>query len=583
MSLLLVTTSFSVNKKADFEITPEEILSHISYLASDDLKGRKPGTAENKLAASYIRDQFKQYGLRLMGDNGFQYVDLVVGVELGQDNKLIINGINYKAEEDFIPISFTESDELSAEVVFVGYGFDIGKNNISWNDYEAVDVQDKWVMILTGHPVLTKRENPFEDYIAPRFKVLTAKDYGAKGVLFVDPDPKKSLTALAYDKVESTAGIPVIQIHQKLANAILKKQQADIDTIVKTINQCQCPVSFASDEKVYAKTDVNKKLIRSQNVVAMVEAPKSAHQNEFIVVGAHYDHLGMGGPGSGSRNPDTVVIHNGADDNASGVAGIIELAGKFQKNKKMLNRSVVFVAFTAEEMGLLGSSKFVQSDWMKRSDVKAMVNFDMIGRLNRDERSLLVGGSGTAVESENLLKQHAEKHRFTLKLSPEGYGPSDHAVFYSKNIPVFFISTGAHADYHTWKDDVEFIDPEGEKEVLDFAYDLIQELTQKGTVLTFKEAGPKERRSGHGYKITLGFMPDFAGGNIDGLRVEAISKGGPAEKAGMLNGDIIQAINGMKIGNIYDYMNRLKNLQSGDTITVDVLRNDKTVVLLVQL
>jgi aminopeptidase-like protein len=302
------------------------------------------------------------------------------------------------------------------------------------------------------------------------------------------------------------------------------------------------------------------------------------------VIGAHYDHLGTGGPGSNSRAIDTVAVHNGADDNASGVAGILALAEELSKNREQLSRSILFVAFDAEEMGLLGSKYFVEQFKDQLDQIEAMINFDMIGRFDPEAKPLLISGTGTSVESEQILNDLALGLDFQLSYSPEGYGASDHSSFYARDIPVFFITSGAHEDYHMPQDDADRLLYEGCAQIVDFAYDLVMVLANRNQPLTFQEAGPKERpRSGRGFKVTLGIMPDFASADNTGLRVDAVRKGGPAEAGGMLEGDVIIGLNGKSVTNIYDYMARLKELETGQTVSVEVIRNGEQQVLIVQL
>jgi hypothetical protein len=292
----------------------------------------------------------------------------------------------------------------------------------------------------------------------------------------------------------------------------------------------------------------------------------------------------MGGPESGSRWPDTLAVHNGADDNASGVAGLLELAQRLARSGDPLKRSIVIIAFDGEEMGLLGSKYFINNPLIDPKKIIAMFNFDMIGRLVADSGALVISGTGTAIESEQILKDHSGGLGYELKFSPEGYGASDQSSFYAENIPVFFFTTGAHEDYHTPDDDADRINYIGSKEVLDFAYNVIIDVDNRGQAITFREAGPKERPDyGRGFKVTLGIMPDFASTENNGLRVDGVRKGGPAEKGGILKGDVIITLNGKQVTNIYDYMNRLKELDRGQVISVDVLRKGVTVVLIIQL
>ena len=238
------------------------------------------------------------------------------------------------------------------------------------------------------------------------------------------------------------------------------------------------------------------------------------------MIGAHYDHLGMGGPGSGSRLMDSMAVHNGADDNASGVAGMLEMAAKLSKDRASLKRSIIFVAFDGEELGILGSKYFTEHPPVKLNTIMAMINFDMIGRLKDESPAIMIGGMGTAKESAGILDS-LDNGGIQLNYSLEGFGPSDHASFYAEDIPVYFFSTGAHEDYHTPDDDFDRINYAGEKGVLEIALQLVEELANRDTFLTFQEAGPKEQagRGGYRFKVTLGIMPDFAGTTTGGLGV----------------------------------------------------------------
>jgi Zn-dependent M28 family amino/carboxypeptidase len=325
---------------------------------------------------------------------------------------------------------------------------------------------------------------------------------------------------------------------------------------------------------------VKLKETTTRNVVAMLPGNDETLKDEYVVVGAHFDHLGMGGPGSGSRAIDTVAVHNGADDNASGVSAVIQLAEKLAGDKSN-KRSVLFVAFGAEEMGLLGSKAFTMKPPVETDKMVTMFNFDMIGRLKEDN-SLTISGTKTAEETEDLLNNLNPD--FTLAFTGEGIGPSDHASFYLQNIPVIYISTGAHPDYHTPQDDAELINFEGAQKVMSYSAALLDDVVNRAEKLTFQEAGSKFQRSRGGrFKVTLGVMPDFAGVEKRGMRVDAVSKGKPAYAAGMKKGDIIIAIDGKKVSNIYEYMDRLQKLEAGTTISVDILRDEKPIVLIVQL
>lgn len=564
------------------EITSDELQQHIGYLASDELEGRLPGTEGDRLAAEYIANEFRKAGIDLIAENGFQYFEVVTSVDAGDGNILSSGEQKVIIGKDFIPMSFSKNTEMTAEVVFAGYGFNVENDSMSWNDYHGLDISGKWVVILRGEPDEDNPDSPFAADAGLREKVLTAKDNGAGGVLFVSGpsfDKDDALMRMFYDKTTSDAGIPIFHVKRWFIDSLLGVPVAALEE--KIISQ-KAPHSFETQTGLHGVSDVVHQKVRTMNVVGMIRGNDPVLKDEIIVIGGHYDHLGMGGPGSGSREPDTEAVHNGADDNASGVAGIIEIAERIASNKDDLRRSVVIVAFGAEEMGLIGSKYFVENPVIDMDMVVSMFNFDMIGRLS-DERSIAIGGTGTSLETEDLLNKYLEAHNMKGSFSKEGFGPSDHASFYAVDIPVFFISTGAHQDYHTPRDDIEFINFEGEKAVSDLSFDLVMDVANKDAALTYQVAGAKSRSKGVQFKVTLGIVPDFANSENNGLGVGGVSSGGPAESAGMQKDDIIVALDGMEVTNIYDYMARLKKLEPGQIITVDVIRDGKKLVLLVQL
>lgn len=585
--LLLFTFTFSGFAQKQ-EITSKELSEYVTFLASDDLKGRKPGTPEIEIAAKYIRDHFRDSGLKLMEDNGFQWFEIVTDVTLGAGNSLTMKGATGTLNNDFIPLAFSGNGTVTEEVIFAGYGFDIETDGLRWNDFTSIQPKGKWVMVLRGDPEPDISDSKFIPFSDLRSKVLTLKDKGAAGVLFVSPvslEKDDKLMPLAPENNDITAGIPVIHITRNFANQLLSNRSVTIDSLEKQIIKTRYPAGFATGVVLSGTTDVVQQRHRTANVVALLPGSDPKLAGEYLVVGAHYDHLGMGGSGSGSRMPDTVAVHNGADDNASGTAMVMALARYFAKNSKESPRSIIFVAFSAEEMGLIGSKYFVNHSPVALSSIKAMFNFDMVGRFDKEKNSISVSGTGTSLESDSLLTLVGKPFPFQVVHSPDGYGPSDHAAFYSSNIPVFYFNTGVHTDYHTPFDDTDKLDFENQKLVADFSARVIQTVAQMEKPLTFKESGKKESsgRGGRRLKVTLGIMPDFAGTEKAGLRIDGVTKDGPADKGGMKKGDIITAMNGMKIENIYEYMSRLQKLKHGMTVNVEVLRDGKTEVLIIQL
>lgn len=581
---LILVIVVSCSGKFNPEITVGELKETIYYLASDSLQGRKAGEPGDSLAAWFIRNELENAGLQLLFEKGIQRFELVTSARLGDGNFLNVNADTFGVETDFSPYAFSANTDVEAPVVFAGYGLEVNRDTLQWNDFENIDVAGKWLLVLQGDPDLDNPQSPFVEFSSERAKALKASDKNAAGLILVAGtafSENDELSPLFFDKNVSRYSIPVIQVTRAVANKILSKTGFTIESLETAMKDENSFVSVETGVHVSGRVNVELEKTLSQNVAALLPGNDKNLKDEYVVVGAHYDHLGIGGQGSGSRALDTVAVHYGADDNASGVAAVIELAEKLAGEKKN-KRSIIFAAFGAEEMGLIGSKAFVNNPPVQTEKMVAMFNFDMIGRLDSVSNALSIGGTQTATESEEILNKLNTD--FKLAFSGEGVGPSDHASFYLQNIPVFFISTGAHSDYHTPNDNAESINYSGMKKVTEFSYLLIQEIASRDSVLTFQEAGAKFQRSRGGrFKVSLGIMPDYAGLEDRGLRIDAVTKGKPADLGGLKKGDIITAIDGKKVGNIYDYMNRLQSLEAGQTISVDIIRDEKETVVIIQL
>jgi Predicted aminopeptidases len=588
VSIVLMATlaSCQSTKLTNPDITELELQQSIQFLASDSLKGRLPGTVEDRIAAKYIKDKFNKNGIKLLGERGYQFFQIIKEQQLGT-NKIYFGNENlFQLGKDFTPFPFSASDSISAPVVFVGYGIELTTKKIMWHDYELITANNKWVMILRGVPGKDSLGNPFADYAGDRIKALTAKDQGAAGIIFVSGSNFDKEDALVDPLTKDySIGIPVIQITRTLADRILSKSQHTIAQIENiTAHQTQ-GMSFETGVEISVLTAIHSKQEKTQNVIAEIIGSDSTLKHQYVIIGAHYDHLGMGGPGSSSRRPDTIAVHNGADDNASGVAALLEIAEKMATHRDSIKRSVIFIAFGGEEMGLLGSKEFVNDPPINLKQVQAMINIDMVGRLNK-KSDLQVSGVGTSDFGGQLLTSIPDPDSLNIITSPEGYGPSDHASFYGKNIPVYFFTTGAHMDYHTPFDDADKINYIGLKKSADYIYQLAITLANKSQKLTFKEAGPKsggDYSRGKRFKVTLGIMPDISGQSNDGLRADFVTNGKPAYRGGMQNGDVITAIDGKEVKNIQDYMARLMTLKEGQTISVEVRRNNEQKILIIKL
>lgn len=567
------------------EISIEELSAHIQFLASDSLKGRFPGTPESEIAAKYITDQMKQVGILPAGEENYrQYFDFVSNLEIGEKNTLYTKNRSFSVSSDYMPLGFSGTGFYSGGVAFVGYGFSIN-DSIQWNDYANIEMKNKWALILRGGP---ERDNPhsdFEKHIPLRKKVLTAKDNGALGVLFVspiDPEEKDELIRLRYDQSFSGAGIPAIHISQATANALLSEKNIKLEVLQKKLESSRASESFLLPEtEISATVSLKKKTNSVPNILGIIPGNHPKLKNEYIVLGAHFDHLGFGGEGSGSLKPDTVAVHNGADDNASGTAGLLEVGERLAANKHLLKRSVLLMAYNAEEEGLLGSKYFTKNPTIALGSVAAMINMDMIGRMS--ENKVTIGGTGTAPNFETLLNNVNKDHNLVLKMSPEGYGPSDHASFYVNDIPVLFFFTGTHDDYHRPSDDWEKINFEGEKQISEFIYETTVRLSALEEKPKFTEAGPKNpQASRRKFKVTFGIIPSY-GSQEEGMEIDGAKKDGPAAKAGLKKGDIIVQIGGKEIKNIYDYMYRLAELKKGQVVAVKIRRGDRLLELSIQL
>jgi aminopeptidase YwaD len=567
------------------EITTEDLSRHISYLASEELAGRMTGTEGDSLAAEYIRKQFLSYGLIPVEGDGFQRFSVTSDLVATDKNSLVLEGISQVLNTDFMPLSISENGMAESEVVFAGYGFTIESDTLNWNDYTGLDVKGKWVMVLRADPEVDNNASGFASVSSDRYKAMTARDMGAAGILFVSGekyDPADEFESLK--KGDLSAGIPALRIKRSVASRILANHSLTIEVVEKRLNETRSPAGFSTGVTVSATSDIERRNSATRNVAMLLPGTDEKLKSEYVIIGAHYDHLGMGGEGSSSRATDTIATHYGADDNASGVAMMLELAEKFAATPGGTRRSILFLAFSAEEMGLIGAKYFAENSYVEHNQVNAMINLDMVGRL-KETSVLQVGGAGTATEMRQILEKHVDTTSLRLALSDEGYGPSDHSAFYGKNIPVVFASTGAHLDYHTPFDTEERINYDGMIKISDYIYAVAGTMANSDDRLTFAEAGPKDggsrgmRRKG----VTLGIMPDFAGNISDGLRADFVTPGKPAAMGGMQKGDIIKSINGKAVNNIEDYMFRLNQLKQGETITVEILRNENRELLLIQL
>jgi hypothetical protein len=564
------------------DITRTELYEHVKYLASDALEGRRAGSKGADLAVQYIVREFASYGLTPKGDNGtfLQTFEFVSGVKLGPANSLSIkrNGTTaLELNKDFRPLGFSSSESVEGDLVFAGYG--ISLPNKTYDDFDGIDVKGKILLLLRNAPPSDSTMNFSAIVGSLRYKATKAKELGAKAILFVtgpEDDQNDQFIRLSYDQSTGNAGIVAIHLKREAADRLLKLEERDLADVQKGINAARKPNSFPIRKVVLSiQTDVQPIRETTANAVGFLEGSDPLLKNEVIVIGAHYDHLGFGGEGSGSLSPDTPEIHNGADDNASGTAGLLELAQAFGARKHELKRSILFLAFAAEELGLLGSAHYVAAPTLPLERMAAMLNMDMIGRLNN--RTLIVYGIGTSPGFEELVKKHNQDSTFIFKLNKDGFGPSDHASFYGKQIPVFHFFTDIHSDYHRPSDDFEKINAEGMEQVAKLVYAIASDLIlapEKPAYAAVEAQRPAGGGRG-GSRVYMGTIPDF-GESTEGMKISGVREGSPAAKAGLIGGDVIVKFGRVDIKNLYDFTYALGEYKPGDEVDVTVKRGMET-------
>jgi hypothetical protein len=535
-------------------------------------------------AAEYIKEEFENYGLKPLFDNSYyQEFPFIAGLEMTGNNlfSLKINDEENAAElkKDFIPIPFSGSAEVEAKLVFAGYG--ISSSKLNYDDYENLDVKDKIVIVMRYNPEYDNPHSQFEEFSSFRYKASNARDKGAAGIIFVNghfpDDSSDKFIEFKHDLGGFLTDFPAIQVKRDFIAKLFKNEQSDFREYQKKISENKKPASFEfKNSTASIQTEVKEIKKTSLNVGGILIGSDPNLKNEYLVIGAHFDHLGFGETGSLYRGSEP-QIHNGADDNASGTAGVLELAEKLStiKNK----RSFIFLAFSGEELGLLGSAYFVNNSPVSVDKINAMLNLDMVGRLNEDK--LIVYGTATAKEWKDLLNQN-NKYDLKLSFNDEGFGPSDHSSFYAKAIPVLFFFTGTHSDYHRPSDDSEKINFSGEEKILNYVFDIVSDIDAYSSKPEYVSVPRKETGTTSGWKVYVGTIPDYSD-NDKGFRITGVSEDSPAKKAGLKGGDIILSFGGKKITNIYDYVYALKEFVPGDVVDIIVLREEKELTFTVTL
>jgi hypothetical protein len=562
----------------------QRLRKDVSYLASDECEGRGPTTAGLNRAADYIAAEFKKAGL-VPGYKGGYFQPFSIP---GAEGKMILAGpagkrIQLQERVQFLPLGYDQSGKVSAGVVFAGYG--ITCKDPAYDDYADIDVKGKIVLVLRDTPKHAVGDNKEMKSQAPLVtKMATARKKGAAAVVFLnDAETAESNdfpADFSYVRLRSPAArIPAVTLRRDVVDSMMPagKTLAEVE---KGIDRDLKPNSFelqgwTVDLEVARKSD----LIGLKNIVGVLEG-HGPLAKETVIVGAHYDHLGYGGPSSLSESKKR-QMHRGADDNGSGTTAIMELARRFAAIPNRQGRRLVFMAFSGEELGLLGSRHYCEHPIFDLKSTAAMYNLDMVGRMRADAKTglgrVLTEGHGTAKPFKEMIDGLAKKYEFTLSSQASGFGPSDHASFCSKKVPVLFVWTGTHADYHRPTDTADRINVAGMRRIVDMSEEAITEFARMEKPAFVEVRGSNIARPTSGPR--LGIRPGNYGGDKNGLEVEAVTAGGIADKAGMLAGDVIVNIGGKPVKDIGSYMQALSTQKKGATIEVVVMRKGSKVTL----
>jgi len=609
LSLLFVGIAASAQKPQLNTSAQRDLRKHIEYLSSDKLEGRRTGDAGATEAASYIAEQFQKTAKLRPGQamthgasylQGFPYIS---GVTLGADNSLRLAQGLMEVGVNWMPLGYSPNAEIPAtSIVFAQFG--VTAPDANYDDYKGRDVRDKIVVIFDNTP---DAGNPHSAFA--RFDIHTkaniAKDKGARAIILIaeDSDFKSDrLSRLSYDRTLGETAIPVVGISRSVAVKILSQKD---DSQLKGLEAGLPPPPTGPNEEIRAaptaaiKVNLTKKQVNASNVIGILEGSDPQLKDEAIIIGAHYDHLGHGGSGSLAAN--STEIHHGADDNASGTTAVIELARMFSREKRP-KRTLIFMTFAGEEEGLLGSKFYVNNPAWPLEKTIAMINLDMVGRLN--ENKLTIGGIGTATEWNDLIQAannptvrlgqtdslfgNINKHNdpvksndtalFALQLNQDGFGPSDHSSFYGKNIPVLFFFTGTHTDYHKPSDTADKINYLGLQRIILLVGDIARSLAQSPTRPTYAVAKSSGQMGQVRLSVSLGTIPSY-GDTTDGMILDGVRDNSPASKAGLKAGDKIIKLAGKDVRNAMDYTYVLGSMKPGEEYEVELIRGTERMML----
>jgi hypothetical protein len=565
----------------------------VEFLASEELAGRMTGSEGSRLAADYLAAQLQRAGLQPGGDNGtfFQEFEFSAGVRvLPQENSLHLETKKGEAtafilEKDFRPLAFSGNSSVSGEVVFAGYGLRVpGKEGKAYDSYAGLDVKDKIVLVLRYVPedVSPERRADLNRYAGLRYKALIAREHGAKALLVVtgpNSPGAGELVSIASDAGMTDSAIPAAWISLRTAEAVFAAAGKDLKII-----QSELDSENPHAESGFVLPGVTVKLttaverVRStdRNVVGILPPSNSmaGEPPQYLLVGAHYDHLGHGEVGAMKRKGEETAIHYGADDNASGAAVVLAMAqtiAEQRKNNSDQARGIIFAFWSGEEIGIIGSSFYAEHAKAALKQIAAYLNFDMVGRL-RDNK-LSIQGVGSSSGWKKLLEKRNVAAGFHLILQDDPYLPTDSTAFYLKEIPFINFFTGSHKDYHRPTDTVETLNYQGLERITHFASALASDLagtTARPDFVKVERSSPSGMRDS--LRVYIGSIPDYTT-EISGVKLAGVRGDSPADWAGLKTGDVIVEFAGQKITNIYDYTYALDGAKIGQPVKVVVQRD----------
>jgi hypothetical protein len=569
---------------------PQRYLDDIKSLTTPAMEGRGDGSKGLTRAAHLIEQRYKSLGLEPAGTKSYlQPFTVITGAQLkGRNDFAVVTSdhkVELKTKQDFVPFSFSASGAARGPLVFAGYG--ITADEFHYDDYAGIDVKDKIVVVMRYEPPsfgVKGGNHGMTQHSQLVTKAINARNHGAKALVLVNgklgDGEEDLLTRFGSVSGPENVGIIFLQVKNAVADGWLKAAGKSLAELQEQINTASKASSLPLPENVTASLSVSIQTTRAtvNNVLAYLPGKT----DEYVIIGAHYDHLGRGN--FDSLAPSQIgQIHPGADDNASGTAGVLELARLLAPQKGQLRRGILFMSFAGEELGLLGSAEWVKEPTRPLDRAVAMLNMDMIGRIK--DQKVYIGGVGTGSTLKAAVERAAEQSAFKIEYSPGGYSSSDHTSFVAKRIPVLFFFSGLHSDYHKPSDTWDKIDPGAAVRLVDVVGATGQQLAdaeQRPAFQVVAEDKPVGGSGGGGYGPYFGSIPDF--GQVEtGVKFSDVKPGSPAAKAGLKAGDILIQFGDKPIKNLYDFTDALRRSKVGEVVEVKVLRDGQTVTAPVKL